>query len=98
MSEETTDTLKTGELPPIDSVVHIPAAPTEPAVKKYAVAIEKPKDDPQNRSALAFDDWRGSKGDILPDKIVAALKAKNAVGAVENALEHWLHIGWITEV
>lgn len=69
-------------------------------VKKYVVAIEKPKDDPKLRSSLAFDalNWKGNKGDVLPDNVVAALEEKRShIGDDVSTLEQWLNIGWIEE-
>lgn len=90
MAEETEDK-PTGELT---------APAPAPVVKKYIVAIEKPKDDPKLRSSLAFDalNWKGNKGDVLPDNVVAALEEKRShIGDDVSTLEQWLNIGWIKE-
>lgn len=90
MAEETEDK-PTGELT---------APAPAPVVKKYVVVVDRPKDDHLNRSALSFDalNWKGNKGDVLPDNVIAALEEKRAYqGDDVSTLEQWLNIGWIKE-
>lgn len=90
MNEETKDTFKTGELPPIVTATEDkPIEKIAVAPKKYKAVIALPHDPAK---------WKGTPGDILPDEVVKSrLAAKDPFSGI-NGIEHWLQIGWIEEV
>jgi hypothetical protein len=101
-AEEIVDTtqISAKELSAVDVEAGAAAKPIAPEKKSYVVAIDQHNAEGQQVSSLTYGplEWRGKLGDAVPANVITALSERPTNGgALANALEQWLHIGWIKE-